>query len=247
MTKTCQTIALTITLATVVTLSGCEKSESSTSSPPVTAQPAPTQPKAAQSAAKPQPTTAPKPAMPAMPHGNLEALAAPLAGLVNSGAVLEGSTLKLAGLNLTMPSEWTAEPTPTGPMAPKAVFSMPGAEETAEAGSVRITHYPSMKGKDEMNIDRWIGQARKADGTPMTRADAKIEKKELGNVRLTTVDITGAIQATMRSAPKAGTRMIAAIVDHPKGPHFVSIVGDEKTMGKWEQTITKFLASAKVE
>lgn len=236
-------ITKTIGLVVVVTLSGCNKSNSP--------EPAPQPP--------PQPTATPQrqhpPALPprispgevtptAMPPGHP---AVPDAHTTPASAAQNGPTLKLTGISLTVPEGWIAQPTPTGPMAPKAVFALPHTGESGADGSVRITYFPGMKGKDEMNIDRWVRQARHADGTPLTRSEAKIEKKEFGNVRVTTVDVSGSIQATMRGEPKAGSRMIAAIVDHPRGPHFVSIVGDEETMNHWEPAIRSFLRSAKAE
>ena len=38
--------------------------------------------------------------------------------------------------------------------------------------------------------------------------------------------------------------MIAAIVDHPQGPHFVKITGGVATMKRWEESIDAFLKSA---
>ena len=104
-----------------------------------------------------------------------------------------------------------------------------------------------MKGKDKMNIDRWLGQTVLADGTPAKRENAKIEQKTIGNVKLTTIDVSGAVKATMRSTPQPGRRMIAAIVDHPQGPHFVVAIGEAATIAKWETAVHAFLGSAKVE
>ena len=131
-------------------------------------------------------------------------------------------------------------------MAPKAIYQIPASKAGEEPGIVRVTHFPEMKGKDDQNIDRWIGQVAKADGQPATRADAKIEKTETGNIRLTTVDITGTVKMTMRDTAKPDHRMIAAIVDHPKGPHFVVVAGPTAAMKTWEADILKFLKSAEV-
>ena len=148
---------------------------------------------------------------------------------------------------MTIPDGWVVQPVKPGPMAAKAAFALPKADGAQENGSVRITHYPGMKGKDDMNIDRWLGQTAQADGTPTTRDSAKIEHKTIGNVHLTTVDVSGAVKATMRSAPQAGGRMIAAIVDHPRGPHFVVATGEAATIAKWETAVHEFLQSAKAE
>ncbi len=164
-----------------------------------------------------------------------------------AGSNIDGNTLRLTGITLTIPDGWVAQPVKAGPMGPKAVFALPKADSAQENGSVRITYFPGMKGKDEMNIDRWLSQTARANGTPTTRDSAKIEHQTIGNVHLTTVDVSGAVKATGRSAPQAGGRMIAAIVDHPLGPHFVVATGEAATIAKWENAVHEFLQSAKVE
>lgn len=158
----------------------------------------------------------------------------------------KGSQLRLTGLVMVVPAGWEIQPVQAGAMAPKAVYQIPPAKPGEEPGVVRVTHFPEMKGKDDQNIDRWIAQVTKPDGAAATRADAKIEKTESGNIRLTTVDVSGNVKMTMRETAKPDQRMIAAIVDHPKGPHFVVIGGPIASMKTWEPDIMKFLKSAQV-
>jgi hypothetical protein len=51
---------------------------------------------------------------------------------------------------------------------------------------------------------------------------------------------------TMRDTGKPDHRMIAAIIDHPKGPHFVVVAGPIEAMKTWEADIMKFLKSGTV-
>ncbi len=159
---------------------------------------------------------------------------------------ITGSQLRLTGIRFIVPAGWESQQIQPGAMAPKAVYQIPPTKAGEEPGVIRITHYPEMKGKDDSNIDRWIGQVTKADGTPATRADAKVEKVETGNIRLTTVDVSGNVKMTMRDTGKPDQRMIAAIVDHPKGPHFIVAAGPASAMKEWEAYIFKFLKSAEV-
>ena len=181
----------------------------------------------------PQPTPPAKPAEPAKP-------VAPPA---------KGNALKLTGLTMTVPEGWVEEKVEPTPMGPKAIYRIPKLDAAGEDGMVRITHFPNMKGKDkdDMNIDRWLGQVAKPDGQPLTRADAKITTTETGPVRLTVVDMSGSAKLTMKDTAKANQRMIAAIVDHPQGPHFVVTAGPAASMEKWAAQIDAFLKSAKVE
>ena len=155
-----------------------------------------------------------------------------------------GEKLQLTGLTMSVPEGWVSQALPPGPMAPKRVYNLPKADGDNEDGMVRITHFPGMKGMDEANIDRWLAQVRQADGTPSTRDDTDIKVIEAGNVRLTLVDVSGAVKATMRATPRPKSRMIAAIVDHPQGPHFVVATGSTRTIQKWEGAIRDFLDSA---
>jgi len=157
--------------------------------------------------------------------------------------------LALTGVKFSLPSGWVKEEIQPAPMAPVAVYRIPKADPTSDDGAVRITHFPNMKGKemDERNIDRWIGQVTKPDGSPMTRADAKVSTEQAGSAKLTIVDMTGAVKMTMRDSAKPNHRMIAAIVDHPQGPHFVVAVGPAASMEKWAKDVDSFLKSAKVD
>ena len=171
---------------------------------------------------------------------------APASGASASGvdAAGTGEKLRLTGLTMTVPQGWVPLPVQEGPMAAKSVFALPRADGDEEDGMVRITHFPGMKGMDKANIDRWLAQVGQADGTPSTRDDADIKVIEAGHVRLTLVDVSGTVKATMRAAPKPNSRMIAAIVDHPQGPHFVVATGSIGTIQKWEGAIRAFLNSA---
>lgn len=188
--------------------------------------------------AKPAPA---KPAEPAKPAAEPAKAPAPAA----AGAASE---LKLEGLKLTVPAGWVREEVEKSPMGPVAVFKIPKGDGSDD-GAVRITHYPNMKGKefDDKNIERWVSQVTKPDGSPMTRADAKITTAEAGGVKITMVDLSGSVKVAMRDSAKGGHRMIAAILDHPKGPHFVVTAGPTASMEKWATQIDAFLKSAKTE
>lgn len=148
---------------------------------------------------------------------------------------------------MLVPKEWKPETVTPSPMGPKAVYRLPKAGSDEDDGMVRVTHFPGMKGKDEMNIDRWLGQVTKNDGSTVTRDDATITRSENNGIKLTMVDIKGTVRVTMRSSAKPNSRMIAVILDHPQGPHFVVIAGGLETMSRWEESIHTYLQSASVK
>ena len=154
------------------------------------------------------------------------------------------TVLALTGLTMTVPTGWVRDPVEPRPMAPKAAFRIPDTGGHLEDCIVRVSHYPAMKGKDELNIRRWIGQVARPDGSRATRDDATVTVTESGDVRLTVVDVTGSVRLTMRAEPTPNRRLIAAIVDHPQGPHFVRVSGDVQSMEQARPAIDAFLGSA---
>ncbi|MBI1824832.1 MAG: hypothetical protein HY287_17235 [Planctomycetes bacterium] len=156
-------------------------------------------------------------------------------------------SLALPGVEFSVPKGWVKDQIPASPMAPQAIFKLPKAEGEADDGTVRVTHFPSMKGKDDMNIERWIGQVTKPDGKPFTKEEAKVTKSESGNLRITVLDLTGNVKMTGWNEAKPNHRMIAVIVDHPQGPHYVVAGGGVKTMEKWVKDFDAFIKSARVK
>lgn len=181
----------------------------------------------------------PKPAPPGQPVAKAVSKAA------DSGK--PGDALALPGLEVSVPKEWKREEVAAAPMAPQAVFRLPKADGDADDGMVRITHFPNMKGKDDINIERWLGQVTKADGKPHTKEEAKVVITDSDKVKLTVVDLTGNVKMTGWTEAKPNHRMIAAIVDHPQGPHYIVAGGGLKTMEKWAIAVDAFLKSAKVK
>jgi hypothetical protein len=244
-------VALALSVAVLAVFSACDRQD--TASEPAKPAPEPTKP--AQPAATPT-EPAPKPAKPtpvkptpaptAAPEKKGET-AAPAPAGTQAKATSTGAQLVLTGLTMTAPQDWVAEPAKPG-SSTIAVYRLPKAEADTGGCFVRITHFPNMKGMDEMNINRWLTQLKRPDGQPLTREDAKIEVQEMGPVRLTTVDLTGTVLGAKdgKGGRSPDYRMIAAIVDHPEGPHFVKATGGIASMKQAEGAILAFLKSAKV-
>lgn len=150
--------------------------------------------------------------------------------------------LDLAGLKMIIPPGWVKEEVQSGPLAPVAALRI---TDPAGDGVVQITRHLGAHGKDteERAIERWLGQVTKPNGASSTMADAKIERRQTGTVRITTVDLAGTVKTTSREAGMPGGRMVAAMVDHPAGPHLITIVGPARSMAKWESAIDGFLRS----
>lgn len=154
--------------------------------------------------------------------------------------------LDLAGLKLAIPSGWVREEVEPGPLAPVAVLRIP---DPSGDGTVRVARHLGARGPEleERSIDRWVGQVTKANGAPAGRNDARVERIQVGAIRITTVDLTGTVKKSPRDTGEPGQRMVSAIIDHPAGSHLVTIVGPTHSMSKWDAAIDGFLRSAKPE
>lgn len=164
-----------------------------------------------------------------------------------------GTAPALEGLDLTVPKGWRNLPIAPSPMGPVAVYAIPTTMEDGAEGEplqVRIFHYPNMKGMDDMNIARWVGMVAKPDGTPCTEADAKIIHTAENGVAVTLVDVQGRVSTSMGSMMPGEAiedgRMIAAILNHPKGPHFIRISGSAKAIEEHGEAIFQFINGSKV-
>ena len=216
-------------------LAGCEKGgePSATPAPGTTTAPA----------AKPAGQPAPAAAHPSVTApGQQDTATGPASG-----------TVELSGLTMTVPEGWQETSLSGGMFAASEAkaYTIPGTAGDAEGCTVKVTHFPMMKGKDDININRWLAQVMQADGKPTTREQATVTVTDLGHVRLTVVDATGSLNQGMGMGAggtnQSGQRLIAAIVDHPQGPHFVKATGTVESMKQAEASIDAFLKSAKTK
>lgn len=229
------TVALLIPLVST----GCEKG----GEPAESARNAPASEPASQPAPAAVPAPTPSESRSALPSGHPPmATATPEIG--------EDGLLKLTGLTMKVPETWEVEPIAPGPFAAKAAFRIP-AGENGETCSVRVTHYPNMKGKNDMNIERWASQIIKPDGTPATKDSAMItiSSNAEGTIELTMVEIEGSLRSGMQASGPVvpNQRLMAGILDHDQGPHFVKITGSIEAMTKVDESIGAFILSAKTD
>jgi len=154
----------------------------------------------------------------------------------------KGGQINLAGLQMSVPSEWyQSEP----PSATNATLGIP---DPAGACTVQISRMGA-KGPEmeDSTIENWLGKLSKGNGAPMTRSDAKIQRQQHGPVRVTTVEFGGDSVKRIGLPALVDEKMIGAIIDHPAGAHKILISGPAKSMAKWDSAIDEFLKSVKPE
>jgi hypothetical protein len=144
-------------------------------------------------------------------------------------------------LKFTPPADWIAEK-PTSAMR-KAQYRLPKAEGDPEDAELIVFYFAGSGGGVQANVDRWIGQFSKPDGSPVT--DAKTAKKTVHGIPVTTVDVGGTFVGGMGTDAGAKTnyRMLGAVAESQNGPWFFKLTGPAKTVTRWEQGFQSLLGS----
>jgi hypothetical protein len=152
-------------------------------------------------------------------------------------------------LTFTAPDGWHSRPASSGMRV--AEFILPKAAGDPEDGDLVLYFFGGQGGDVEANVNRWLGQMEQPDGKP-SKDRATRESKTINGLAVTVLDITGTYVAEVRPGSterfnKPGFRMRTAVVQTPRGPHFVKMVGPAKTIARWNEAFAGFLASLKFE
>ena len=158
-------------------------------------------------------------------------------GFVFASALVAESA---ASLKWAAPAGWVSQGS-----APFRVvtYAVPAAAGSDKAECIVYFFGAGQGGSVEANLERWKGQFSQS-GKP---AEAKVAKRMVRGVSMTTIDLTGAYVATggqvkEGQGPQAGYRMLAAVAEGAGGNIFIRFIGPEKTvaagMAKYEQLLT---------
>jgi len=133
----------------------------------------------------------------------------------------------------------------------KAQYKLPRAEGDMEDGELVVFYFGEGQGGSvEANVQRWIGQFKKADGSPAGDV-ARRTTKEVRGIKVTIVDVSGTYTGggPMMSSgdPKPSYRMLAAVAETRGGPWFVKLTGPTRTVTRWEPGFQEFLDSMRYE
>ncbi len=119
------------------------------------------------------------------------------------------------------------------------------AGDTGNAECVVYFFGSGQGGSVEANLERWKGQVVGADGKP---ADAKIAKRTIHGMAVTTIDVSG--DYTGMGGPMAASksvqsnyRLLGAIVEGPGGNVFLKFTGPAKTIAASQPDFEKLLNS----
>jgi hypothetical protein len=149
----------------------------------------------------------------------------------------------VAGLKWTKPTRWKTEGARSMRAATYTIPPLVG--ETASAECVVYFFGAGQGGSVEANLERWRGQMLGPDGKP---ADAKITKRIIHGLAVTTIDASG--DYTGMGGPMAlsksvqnNYRLLGAIVKGPGGNVFIKFTGPVKSITASQAEFEQFLNS----
>jgi hypothetical protein len=150
-------------------------------------------------------------------------------------------------LKFTAPQGWQARSASSTMRV--AEFVLP--ERDAKAGSAELVvyYFAGSGGGVDANIQRWIGQMQQPDGRA-TGELATREKQTINGLNVSLLDVSGTYVAEVRPGAtekhnSPGFRMRTAVVETPRGPYYLKLVGPAKTVAAWDASFKEFLASLK--
>lgn len=175
--------------------------------------------------------------------GQMPAGHPPVGATVQRAAPLAGAPAGASG-----PLTW---PTPEGWQVSKpksqmrlAEFIVPSATG-GEPGEMSIFMFNG-QGPDKVgpNIDRWVGQFTKADGSPIDNAVRK--SLTVNGVKVHTVDLSGTYGGGMGGGGKREDfRVLGAIAEYPGGLYFFKLIGPAQTLKANEAKFNEFVQGLK--
>lgn len=149
-------------------------------------------------------------------------------------------------LRYKVPEGWVSEK-PTSSMR-AAQYKLPKVEGDPEDAALVLYFFGAGQGGSVSdNIDRWVGQMQQPDGAA-SKDKARTETITVNGLRVTLVDVSGTYTAQMSPgsdthANNSHYRLRAAVVETPKGNYFAKLVGPEKTVGHWDQSVQDYFKS----
>jgi hypothetical protein len=147
-----------------------------------------------------------------------------------------------SGIKFKAPEGWVAEKT-TSSMR-QAQYKLPRVEGDTEDAEMVVFYFQGGGGGVQANVDRWIAQFSKPDGSPAAD-QAKVAHKQVHGIPLTVVDVSGIYDNSMgpdsATKPKSTFRLLGAVAEAGNGPWFMKLTGPAKTVAKWESSFQSFL------
>ncbi len=106
-------------------------------------------------------------------------------------------------------------------------YAVPAKDGTGAAAELIFSVFKGDGGPVQANIDRWAGQFRGADGSPVK---PETSSTEVSGLKITRVELKGSYAGMGAAAPRPGQAQSAAIVEAPGTTVFIRLLGPEATV-----------------
>jgi len=159
------------------------------------------------------------------------------------------TTAAPGSLKFTAPPGWQTRATSSTMRV--AEFVLPGRDAAAGSAELVIYYFGGGGGSVDANIQRWLGQMQQPDGR--ATGDVAIKAaKTINGLKVSLLDVSGTYVAEVRPGAtekhnSPGFRMRTAVVETPRGPYYLKLVGPAPTVETWNTSFNEFLASLKFE
>jgi hypothetical protein len=108
-----------------------------------------------------------------------------------------------------------------------ASYTVPGQEGSEAAEFVVFFFGPGQGGSAQGNIERWAGQFRSADESPVT---PKVERLTVDEMPVTLVELAGEYMPMGQTWYSPDQLFLAGIVEAPAGSVFIRLTGPTATV-----------------
>ncbi len=161
----------------------------------------------------------------------------------------EGTPQNLGAISVRVPPGWVVE-SPSSSMR-KAQYRLPQQGGDHEDASLVVFYFGAGQGGSiEANLERWFGQFKQPDGSA-SREKARVERKTVSGMEVTVADVSGTYASSAMGPrmpagdPKPNHRMLAGIVETPRGSYFFKLTGPEQTVAHWKGSFDRFVESVR--
>lgn len=148
------------------------------------------------------------------------------------------------------PAGWQTRPAASSMRVAEFVLPGPAGAAPKEDAELVVYFFGGSGGSVDANIQRWLGQMQQPDG----RASADVAVRDvrtINGLKMSTLDLPGTYVAEVRPGAaerhnSPGYRMRTAVVEAPRGPYYIKLVGPAKTVAAWHDSFDEFLRSITV-
>lgn len=168
----------------------------------------------------------------------------PLASQATSAPAPSGGAgpVQGPGILIDLPDAWQEQTPESGMRLAQAAIPGPGGP-----GQLAVFYFGEGGGGGvEANIERWIGMMELAPGTQPRR-----ETFESNGLRITWLEVAGTMMPSQMgmgpAEPTPNMRMLAAVIEGPRGPWFFRANGPDATLASQRDAFMGMLKSLRPE